>query len=107
FLGPLDRGDMLNEAFIGLSLAPQGEDSFPDNRPPSGPTHRHIVQQRILNGSSNRQIIDGRNELEKDICSGFLMTNTCNAEDRELREDCREQEIRDGGSLRMIHFGLV
>ncbi|XP_021780569.1 WD repeat-containing and planar cell polarity effector protein fritz homolog isoform X5 [Papio anubis] len=102
FLGPLDRGDMLNEAFIGLSLAPQGEDSFPDNLPPSGPTHRHIVQQRILNGSSNR-----RNELEKDICSGFLMTNTCNAEDGELREDCREQEIRDGGSLRMIHFGLV
>uniref|UniRef100_A0A2K6A065 WD repeat containing planar cell polarity effector n=1 Tax=Mandrillus leucophaeus TaxID=9568 RepID=A0A2K6A065_MANLE len=102
FLGPLDRGDMLNEAFIGLSLAPQGEDSCPDNLPPSGPTHRHIVQQRILNGSSNR-----RNELEKDICSGFLMTNTCNAEDGELREDCREQEIRDGGSLRMIHFGLV
>ncbi|XP_054534439.1 WD repeat-containing and planar cell polarity effector protein fritz homolog isoform X13 [Pan troglodytes] len=106
-LGPLDRGDMLNEAFIGLSLAPQGEDSFPDNLPPSCPTHRHILQQRILNGSSNRQIIDRRNELEKDICSGFLMTNTCNAEDGELREDGREQEIRDGGSLKMIHFGLV
>nr|XP_055233976.1 WD repeat-containing and planar cell polarity effector protein fritz homolog isoform X7 [Gorilla gorilla gorilla] len=106
-LGPLDRGDMLNEAFIGLSLAPQGEDSFPDNLPPSCPTHRHILQPRILNGSSNRQIIDRRNELEKDICSGFLMTNTRNAEDGELREDGREQEIRDGGSLKMIHFGLV
>nr|XP_012620352.1 WD repeat-containing and planar cell polarity effector protein fritz homolog isoform X1 [Microcebus murinus]XP_012620353.1 WD repeat-containing and planar cell polarity effector protein fritz homolog isoform X1 [Microcebus murinus]XP_012620359.1 WD repeat-containing and planar cell polarity effector protein fritz homolog isoform X1 [Microcebus murinus] len=111
-LGPLDRGDMLNEAFDGLSLAPQGEDSFPDNFPPFGSTHRHIIQQRILNGSSDRQVIDRRNEPEKDICAGSLMTNTCNAEgngiqEAELREDCRGQEIGDGGSLRMVHFGLV
>ncbi|XP_054534434.1 WD repeat-containing and planar cell polarity effector protein fritz homolog isoform X6 [Pan troglodytes] len=61
-LGPLDRGDMLNEAFIGLSLAPQGEDSFPDNLPPSCPTHRHILQQRILNGSSNRRRTERRRQ---------------------------------------------
>ncbi|XP_045405669.1 WD repeat-containing and planar cell polarity effector protein fritz homolog isoform X2 [Lemur catta] len=106
-LGPLDRGDMLNEAFDGLSLASQREDSFPDNFPPFGSTHRHIIQQRILNGSSNRQVIDRRNEPEKDICAGSLTTNTCNAEEAEQREDCRGQEIGDGGSLRMIHFGLV
>ncbi|KAM9212802.1 WD repeat-containing and planar cell polarity effector protein fritz homolog isoform 1-T1 [Dugong dugon] len=111
-LGPLDRGDMLNEAFLGLSLAPQGEDTFPDNLPPSGSIHRHIIQQRTLNGSSNRQVTDRRSELEKDICPGFLMTKTCNAEgnsiqEGELREDCTEQEIGDGGSLKMVHFGLV
>ncbi|XP_078205331.1 WD repeat-containing and planar cell polarity effector protein fritz homolog isoform X16 [Callithrix jacchus] len=106
-LGPLDRGDILNEAFAGLSLAPQVEDSFPDNLSPSGSSHQHTVRQRKLNGSSNKQVMDRRNELEKDICSGSLMTNTYNAEERELGEDCREQEIRDGSSLRMIHFGLV
>ncbi|XP_049712177.1 WD repeat-containing and planar cell polarity effector protein fritz homolog isoform X4 [Elephas maximus indicus] len=54
-LGPSDRGDMLNEAFVGLPLAPQGEDTFPDNLPPSGSIHRHIIQQRTLSGSSNRR----------------------------------------------------
>ncbi|XP_040479361.1 WD repeat-containing and planar cell polarity effector protein fritz homolog isoform X6 [Ursus maritimus] len=105
-LGPLDRGDMLNEAFVSLSLAPQGEDTFPDNLPPFCSIHKHIIQQRTLNVSSNRQVLDGRNELEKDTCAESLMTKTCN-EEGEMREDCTEQEIRDGGSLRMVHFGLV
>lgn len=52
-LGPLDRGDMLNEAFVGLSLA-QGEDTFPDDLPPFCSTHKHIIQQRTLKVSSNR-----------------------------------------------------
>ncbi|VTJ79662.1 Hypothetical predicted protein, partial [Marmota monax] len=52
-LGPLDRGDMLNEAFVGLSLASQGEDSFQDNLPSFGSIHRHSIQQKILKGSSN------------------------------------------------------
>ncbi|XP_054557593.1 WD repeat-containing and planar cell polarity effector protein fritz homolog isoform X3 [Talpa occidentalis] len=51
FLGPLDKDDMLNETFVGLSLAPQ-EDKFPDNLPPSGSIHRQI-QQRALKVSSN------------------------------------------------------
>uniref|UniRef100_A0A8D2KHA7 WD repeat containing planar cell polarity effector n=1 Tax=Urocitellus parryii TaxID=9999 RepID=A0A8D2KHA7_UROPR len=79
-LGPLDRGDMLNEAFVGLSLASQGEDSFQDNLPSFGSIHRHSIQQKILKGSSNRQVIDRRNGPEKDICAGSLMTYTCNAE---------------------------
>ncbi|XP_048660183.1 WD repeat-containing and planar cell polarity effector protein fritz homolog isoform X4 [Marmota marmota marmota] len=105
-LGPLDRGDMLNEAFVGLSLASQGEDSFQDNLPSFGSIHRHSIQQKILKGSSNRQVIDRRNRPEKDICAGSLMTYTCNAEG-ELKEDYRGQDIGDGGSLRMVHFGLV
>ncbi|KAM4803824.1 WD repeat-containing and planar cell polarity effector protein fritz homolog isoform X2 [Urocitellus parryii] len=105
-LGPLDRGDMLNEAFVGLSLASQGEDSFQDNLPSFGSIHRHSIQQKILKGSSNRQVIDRRNGPEKDICAGSLMTYTCNAEG-ELKEDYRGQDIGDGGSLRMVHFGLV
>ncbi|XP_071457734.1 WD repeat-containing and planar cell polarity effector protein fritz homolog isoform X4 [Marmota flaviventris] len=105
-LGPLDRGDMLNEAFVGLSLASQGEDSFQDNRPSFGSIHRHSIQQKILKSSSNRQVIDRRNRPEKDICAGSLMTYTCNAEG-DLKEDYRGQDIGDGGSLRMVHFGLV
>ncbi|XP_049712176.1 WD repeat-containing and planar cell polarity effector protein fritz homolog isoform X3 [Elephas maximus indicus] len=98
-LGPSDRGDMLNEAFVGLPLAPQGEDTFPDNLPPSGSIHRHIIQQRTLSGSSNRQVTDRRSELEKDIGPGSLMAKTCNAEghsiqEGELREDCTEQQKR-------------
>nr|XP_040126746.1 WD repeat-containing and planar cell polarity effector protein fritz homolog isoform X3 [Ictidomys tridecemlineatus] len=89
-LGPLDRGDMLNEAFVGLSLASQGEDSFRDNLPSFGSIHRHSIQQKILKGSSNRQVIDRRNGPEKDICAGSLMTYTCNAEG-ELKEDYRGQ----------------
>ncbi|XP_057165416.1 WD repeat-containing and planar cell polarity effector protein fritz homolog isoform X12 [Ursus arctos] len=89
-LGPLDRGDMLNEAFVSLSLAPQGEDTFPDNLPPFCSIHKHIIQQRTLNVSSNRQVLDGRNELEKDTCAESLMTKTCN-EEGEMREDCTEQ----------------
>ncbi|XP_027478495.1 WD repeat-containing and planar cell polarity effector protein fritz homolog isoform X7 [Zalophus californianus] len=105
-LGPLDRGDMLNEAFVGLSLVPQGEDIFTDNLPPFCSIHKHIIQQRTLNVSSNRQVLDGRNELEKDTCAESLTPKTCNKEG-EMREDCIEQEIGDGGSLRMVHFGLV
>lgn len=52
-LGPLHRGDTLNEAFVGLSLAPQREDTFPDNLPHFCSVHRHIIQQRTLNVSSN------------------------------------------------------
>ena len=42
-LGPLDKWDMLNEAFIGLSLAPHGEDTFTDKLPPYCSIHRHIL----------------------------------------------------------------
>ncbi|XP_068925093.1 WD repeat-containing and planar cell polarity effector protein fritz homolog isoform X2 [Petaurus breviceps papuanus] len=53
-LGSLDGGDTLNEAFVGLSLAPQGEEMFPDSLPPSGSSYRHISQQTALSYSSNR-----------------------------------------------------
>lgn len=53
-LEPLDRGDMLNEAFIGLSLTPQGGDPFPDNFSPFCSIYRHIIQQRTVNISSKR-----------------------------------------------------
>ncbi|KAM5249966.1 WD repeat-containing and planar cell polarity effector protein fritz homolog isoform 5-T8 [Hipposideros larvatus] len=101
-LGPLDRGDMLNEVFVGLSLTPHGEDTFPDN---FCSIHRHIIQRRTLNVSSNspynhRQVCDRRDELEKNICAESL-------KEGEMREDCTRQEIGDGGSLRMVHFGLV
>ncbi|XP_060044411.1 WD repeat-containing and planar cell polarity effector protein fritz homolog, partial [Erinaceus europaeus] len=52
-LGPLNRGDILNEAFVDLSLVPQGEDTIPDNIPPFGSMHSHAIQQRTLNISSN------------------------------------------------------
>ncbi|XP_036190281.1 WD repeat-containing and planar cell polarity effector protein fritz homolog isoform X3 [Myotis myotis] len=99
-LGPLDRGDMLSEAFVGLSLTRQGEDTFPEHLSPFSSIHRHINQQRTLNVSSSRQVFDRRNELEKDTCAESLMEG-------EIREDCIGQEIGDGGSLRMVHFGLV
>ncbi|KAM7078869.1 WD repeat-containing and planar cell polarity effector protein fritz homolog isoform 1-T1 [Molossus nigricans] len=129
-LGPLDRGDMLNEAFLGLSLTPQGEDTFPDNLPPFCSIHRHIIQQRTLDVSSNRQVFDRSNELEKDTCAESLMDKACIKREGEIREDCigqqplslsnacpassspstsrrRREETGDGGSLRMVHFGLV
>lgn len=53
-LGSLEKEDMLNEAFVGLSLATQGEDTFPDNPSPFSSLHRPTVQQRTLNVSSNR-----------------------------------------------------
>ncbi|XP_016079678.1 PREDICTED: WD repeat-containing and planar cell polarity effector protein fritz homolog [Miniopterus natalensis] len=107
-LGPLDRGDMLNEAFLGLSLTPQGEDTFPDNLLPFCSSHRHIIQQRTLNVSSNsRQVLDRRNESEKDTCAESLMDKACIKTGGEIRDDSIGQEIGDGGSLRMVHFGLV
>ncbi|XP_036081013.1 WD repeat-containing and planar cell polarity effector protein fritz homolog isoform X3 [Rousettus aegyptiacus] len=99
-LEPLDRGDMLNEAFIGLSLTPQGGDPFPDNFSPFCSIYRHIIQQRTVNISSKRQVFERRNELEKDICTESLMEG-------EMKEDCIGQEIGDSGSLRMVHFGLM
>ncbi|KAM4867550.1 WD repeat-containing and planar cell polarity effector protein fritz homolog isoform 1-T4 [Thomomys bottae] len=105
-LGPLDRGEMLSDAFIGLSLVPQGEESFPDTLLSFGSVHKHIIQQKIVNGSSNRQVIGRRNEYEKDICAESL--RTCNTEG-ELTQDCRGQGTgnEEGSSLRMVHFGLV
>ncbi|XP_029410668.1 WD repeat-containing and planar cell polarity effector protein fritz homolog isoform X5 [Nannospalax galili] len=97
-LGPLDRGDMLNEAFVGLSLTPEDDSS--------GSMHRHSIQQKIQNGSYNRSAVENRMEQEASICAGSLVTDTCDAEG-ELKEDCRGQDTGDGGSLRMVHFGLV
>ncbi|XP_058134649.1 WD repeat-containing and planar cell polarity effector protein fritz homolog isoform X2 [Dasypus novemcinctus] len=54
-LGPLDRGERLNEALLDLSSAPQGEDIFPDDLPPSSSIPRPIIQQRVPNGSSHRR----------------------------------------------------
>nr|XP_035974884.1 WD repeat-containing and planar cell polarity effector protein fritz homolog isoform X3 [Halichoerus grypus] len=88
-LGPLDRGDMLNEAFVGLSLVPQGEDTFPDNLPPFCSIHKHIIQQRTLNVSSNRQVLDRRNELEKDTCAESLTPKTCNKEEADKSQDLK------------------
>ncbi|XP_036607423.1 WD repeat-containing and planar cell polarity effector protein fritz homolog [Trichosurus vulpecula] len=107
-LGPLDGGDTLNEAFVGLSLTPQGEETFPDILPPSGSSYRHISQQTALTHSSNRPVLDRESKFEKDSYAAPLMENTIawNSEG-ELREDDTEQEIGDGGSLRMVHFGLV
>nr|KAF6308635.1 WD repeat containing planar cell polarity effector [Myotis myotis] len=76
-LGPLDRGDMLSEAFVGLSLTRQGEDTFPEHLSPFSSIHRHINQQRTLNVSSSRQVFDRRNELEKDTCAESLMGKAC------------------------------
>ncbi|XP_036081012.1 WD repeat-containing and planar cell polarity effector protein fritz homolog isoform X2 [Rousettus aegyptiacus] len=106
-LEPLDRGDMLNEAFIGLSLTPQGGDPFPDNFSPFCSIYRHIIQQRTVNISSKRQVFERRNELEKDICTESLMGKTFNKKEGEMKEDCIGQEIGDSGSLRMVHFGLM
>ncbi|CAD7677479.1 unnamed protein product [Nyctereutes procyonoides] len=101
-LGPLDRGDMLNEAFVGLSLPPQGEDKFPDNLPPFCSVHKHI-QQRTLNDSSNRQVLDGRNELEKDTRAQSLMTKTCNEKGSiGHHQGCHEYAWRKD---RLIHKG--
>ncbi|XP_073068575.1 WD repeat-containing and planar cell polarity effector protein fritz homolog isoform X3 [Manis javanica] len=90
-LGPLDKEDMLNEAFVGLSLAAQ-EDTFPDKPSPFSSLHRPTVQQRTLNVSSNRQALDRRNELEKDICAGSLISKTCNEEEGRMKEDCIGQQ---------------
>ncbi|XP_058523856.1 WD repeat-containing and planar cell polarity effector protein fritz homolog isoform X3 [Ochotona princeps] len=53
-VGPLERVDTLNEDFVGLSLAPQEEDSFPDHLPPFDSLHTHTVQQTTPNGSAHR-----------------------------------------------------
>ncbi|KAM9070963.1 WD repeat-containing and planar cell polarity effector protein fritz homolog [Sarcophilus harrisii] len=112
-LGSLDRGDILNEAFIGLSLAPQGEETFLDNLPPSGSSYRHISQQTALTPSSNRSkynrpALDTESKFEKDTYTEPLMENTLSwNSEGELGEDYKEQEIGDDGSLRMVHFGLV
>ncbi|ERE86639.1 putative WD repeat-containing and planar cell polarity effector protein fritz like protein [Cricetulus griseus] len=52
-LGPLDKRDTLNEAFAGP--APEGENTFPDLLPSTGSKHRHVIQQKIPNGPSNRK----------------------------------------------------
>ncbi|XP_055983048.1 WD repeat-containing and planar cell polarity effector protein fritz homolog [Sorex fumeus] len=110
-LGPLDRVDKLNEAFVGLSLVPQSKDAFPDNLPHFGSIHKDTNQPKIMNVSSNRQVFNRRSEFEKDISARSLMTITYNREDDdnqgEIKEDYIGQEIGAGGSLRMVHFGLV
>ncbi|XP_058523858.1 WD repeat-containing and planar cell polarity effector protein fritz homolog isoform X4 [Ochotona princeps] len=56
-VGPLERVDTLNEDFVGLSLAPQEEDSFPDHLPPFDSLHTHTVQQTTPNGSAHRLLL--------------------------------------------------
>ncbi|XP_007640964.1 WD repeat-containing and planar cell polarity effector protein fritz homolog isoform X1 [Cricetulus griseus] len=103
-LGPLDKRDTLNEAFAGP--APEGENTFPDLLPSTGSKHRHVIQQKIPNGPSNRQAIDRRNEQEGKSRTDSSVTTISDAEGG-LKEDCRGQDIGDVGSLRMVHFGLV
>ncbi|XP_072491528.1 WD repeat-containing and planar cell polarity effector protein fritz homolog isoform X2 [Notamacropus eugenii] len=97
-LGPLDGGDTLNEAFVGLSLTPESEESLPDSLPPSGSSYRHISQQTALTHSSNRPknnkpAPDRESKFEKDNHVASLMANTLawNSEG-ELREDYPEQD---------------
>ncbi|XP_074063208.1 WD repeat-containing and planar cell polarity effector protein fritz homolog isoform X2 [Macrotis lagotis] len=109
FLGPLDGGDTLNEAFVGLSLAPQGEEMFPDSLPPSGSSYRHISEKAALTHSSNRPKYkkpapDRENQSIDN--SAAPLASTWNSEG-DLEEDFTEQEIEDDCSLRMVHFGLV
>nr|KAF6329449.1 WD repeat containing planar cell polarity effector [Pipistrellus kuhlii] len=87
-LGPLDRGDLLNEAFVGLSLTHQEDDTFPEKLPPFCSVHRHINQQRTLNVSSSRQVFDRRNELDKDACAEAFPDKACFKREGEIREDC-------------------
>lgn len=55
-LGPLDRGDMLNEGFAGSALTPEGGNPFPDPLSSSGSTPKHTIQQKIPNGPSSRTL---------------------------------------------------
>ncbi|XP_023380008.1 WD repeat-containing and planar cell polarity effector protein fritz homolog isoform X4 [Pteropus vampyrus] len=98
-LGPLDRGDMLNEAFVGLSLTPQGEDTFPDNFPPFCSIYRHIIQQRTVHVSSKRQVFDRRNELEKDICAESLMGKTFNKKGNGVQGTQSTQSITENNVI--------
>ncbi|XP_059131352.1 WD repeat-containing and planar cell polarity effector protein fritz homolog isoform X1 [Peromyscus eremicus] len=105
-LGPLDGRDMLNEAFAGPALTPEGENTFPD-LPSIGSTHRHAVHQKIPNGPSNsRQAIEKRSEQEGSPHPDSSVITASDAEGG-LKEDYRGQDIGDVGSLRMVHFGLV
>ncbi|XP_051056524.1 WD repeat-containing and planar cell polarity effector protein fritz homolog [Phodopus roborovskii] len=78
-LGPLDRRDMLNEAFAGPALTPEEEDTFPDLLPSVGSKHRHAIQQKVPNGPSNRQTIE-RSEQEGKACTDSSVTTTSGAE---------------------------
>lgn len=89
-LGPLDRQDMLNEAFAGLALTPEEENTFPDLRPSIGSKHRHAVQQKIPNSPSNRQAVERRNEQEGKTHTESSVTTTSDAEGGP-KEDCRGQ----------------
>lgn len=104
-LGPLDGRDMLNEAFAGPALTPEGENTFPD-LPSIGSTHRHAVHQKIPNGPSNRQAMERRSEQEGNPHPDSSVITASDAEGG-LKEDYRGQDTGDVGSLRMVHFGLV
>ncbi|XP_052590686.1 WD repeat-containing and planar cell polarity effector protein fritz homolog isoform X3 [Peromyscus californicus insignis] len=105
-LEPLDGRDMLNEAFPGPALTPEGENTFPD-LPSIGSTHRHAVHQKIPFGPSNsRQAIEKRSEQEGNPHPDSSVITASDAEGG-LKEDYRGQDIGDVGSLRMVHFGLV
>ncbi|KAL1791297.1 WD repeat-containing and planar cell polarity effector protein fritz-like isoform X1 [Sigmodon hispidus] len=113
-LGPLDQRDMLNEAFAGPAIAPDGENTFPDLLPSVGSMHRHAIQQKIPNGPSNRTLslrrIEGlcyKGESFAWCPCKFKMAPWFAEYGGGLKEDCREQDIGDAGSLRMVHFGLV
>nr|XP_042141505.1 WD repeat-containing and planar cell polarity effector protein fritz homolog isoform X3 [Peromyscus maniculatus bairdii] len=104
-LGPLDGRDMLNEAFAGPALTPEGENTFPD-LPSIGSTHRHAVHQKIPNGPSNRRAMERRSEQEGNPHPDSSVITASDAEGG-LKEDYRGQDTGDVGSLRMVHFGLV
>ncbi|XP_027721094.1 WD repeat-containing and planar cell polarity effector protein fritz homolog [Vombatus ursinus] len=106
-LGPLDGGDTLNEAFVGLSLAPPGEEMFPVSLPPSGSSYRHISQQTALTHSSNRPKYNKESKFEGNNTASLMEKTLAWNSEGELGEDYTEQEIGEGGSLRMVHFGLV
>ncbi|XP_028928014.1 WD repeat-containing and planar cell polarity effector protein fritz homolog isoform X3 [Ornithorhynchus anatinus] len=113
-LGPLDGGDRLTAAFDGLSLSPQAEEKHPENFPLPGPdgspiSHCPSLDSSFQRPTYSRQVADKEHEPEKDIYASSLMDKRGVGWNSggDLGEDYLEEETGDGGSLRMVHFGLV
>ncbi|XP_075059993.1 WD repeat-containing and planar cell polarity effector protein fritz homolog isoform X3 [Mixophyes fleayi] len=94
-LVPVDRLVDINEAFVDLSLSPQGEEWFSERLSSAGSTQKM---------PGNRQLVHIENEIG---IEAYAETLNKTLPWNQGQEDSAEEGTVGSGSLKVVHFGLV
>ncbi|XP_075452254.1 WD repeat-containing and planar cell polarity effector protein fritz homolog isoform X2 [Ascaphus truei] len=101
-LVPMDRVEDINEAFVDLSLRPQGDEQFGESLPTTGSKTGCSSQK----SPASRQLVHIETEIGIEVYAESL-DKTLHWNQGCTEEDFAEENTGGNGSLKVVHFGLV